>query len=193
MCEPNAHRVEESGGEGLPSGRYITEIVSGWKYRDHKSWTSTNSMTYRISWRRLLQIFILCQAISEAKQLFPCRTKLTWVNGIAHLPEHMEDPTYVISSAFGHVKVDYCHNPSAMTSESDYIGFVKDGIQASGHQMGRVTKEVDTLVEHLRDALVKVGKSGKVIHIAHSQGSVITWLAAKRLTPEECRRIEVIR
>ncbi|KAL7490343.1 hypothetical protein ACHAW6_016165 [Cyclotella cf. meneghiniana] len=149
-------------------------------------------MPYRIPWRRLLQIFILCQAISEAKHLFPCRTKLTWVNGIAHLPEHMQDPTYVISSAFGHVKVDYCHNPSAMTSESDYIGFVKDGIQASGHQMGRVTKEVDTLVEHLRDALGKVGKSGKVIHIAHSQGSVITWLAAKRLTPEECRRIEVI-
>jgi hypothetical protein len=105
----------------------------------------------------------------------------------------MEDPTYVISSAFGNVKVDYCHNPSAMTSESDYLGFVKDGLQASGHQMGRVTKEVDTLVEHLRDALVKVGKSGRVIHIAHSQGSVITWLAAKRLTSEECKRIEVIR
>lgn len=104
----------------------------------------------------------------------------------------MEDPTYVISSAFGNVKVDYCHNPSAMTSESDYIGFVKDGIQASGHQMGRVTKEVDTLVDHLRDALNEVGRSGKVVHIAHSQGSVITWLAAKRLRPEECRRIEVI-
>jgi hypothetical protein len=140
--------------------------------------------------RCCLYVLLLCT--STAKHLFPCRTKLTWVNGIAHLPEHMVDPTYVISSAFGNVKVDYCHNPSAMTSESDYIGFVKDGIQASGHQMGRVTKEVDTLVDHLRDALDEVGRSGKVIHIAHSQGSVITWLAAKRLTPEECRRIEVI-
>ena len=79
-----------------------------------------------------------------------------------------------------------------MTSESDYIGFVKDGIQASTHQMGRITPEVDNLVEHLRDALVQVGKSGRVIHIAHSQGSVITWLAAKRLSKEECKRIEII-
>jgi len=129
---------------------------------------------------------------SESSKLFPRRTKLTWVNGIAHLPEHMGDPTYVISTAFGGADVDYCHNPSSMTSESDYIGFVKDGIQASTNQMGRITPEVDSLVEHLRDALVKVGKSGRVVHIAHSQGSVITWLAAKRLNAEECRRIEII-
>jgi len=138
-----------------------------------------------------LHILISCTSL-EAKHLFPCRTKLTWVNGIAHLPEHMSDPTYIISSAFGNVDVDYCHNPSSMTSESDYIGFLRDGIQASGHQMGRVTREVDVLVDHLRDALSEVGKSGKVIHIAHSQGSVITWLAAKKLTSEECNRIEVI-
>lgn len=127
-----------------------------------------------------------------ASKLFPRRTKLTWVNGIAHMPEHMTDPTFVISAAFGNVAVDYCHNPSSMTSESDYIGFVKDGIQASTHQMGRITPEVENLVEHLRDAISKVGRSGRVIHIAHSQGSVITWLAAKRLKAEECRRIEII-
>lgn len=129
---------------------------------------------------------------AEAHRLFPRRTKLTWVNGIAHLKEHMVDPTFVISTIFGNVKVDYCHNPSCMTSEADYIGFLKDATQASTHQMGRITPEVDSLVEHLRDALAQVGKSGRVIHIAHSQGSVITWLAAKRLTAEECRRIEII-
>jgi hypothetical protein len=145
-------------------------------------------------WLRLLVTLSFFAAQSEAStsKLFPPKTKLTWVNGIAHLPEHMFDPTYVISMAFGNVKVDYCHNPSSMTSESDYIGFVKDGIQASTHQMGRITPEVDSLVEHLRARLAEVGKSGKVIHIAHSQGSVITWLAAKRLTPDECRRIEII-
>lgn len=126
------------------------------------------------------------------RRLLPRKTKLTWVNGIAHLPEHMVDPTQIISIAFGNARVDYCHNPSSMTSESDYIGFVKDGIQAGGHQRGRITPEVDTLVDHLRAALAEVGRSGRVIHIAHSQGSVITWLAAKRLEPEECRRIEVI-
>ena len=104
----------------------------------------------------------------------------------------MEDPTAVISAAFGNVDVDYCHNPSAMTTESDYFGFTKDLAQASTHQMGRITPEVDTLVEHLRDALAAVGKRGRVIHLAHSQGSVITWLAAKRLAADECRRIEIV-
>lgn len=129
---------------------------------------------------------------SDGRRLVPRRTKLTWVNGIAHLPEHMIDPTYVISTAFGNVDVDYCHNPSSMTSESDYIGFMKDAIEASTNQMGRITPEVDTLVEHLRVALAEVGRNGRVVHIAHSQGSVITWLAAKRLEPGECRRIEII-
>ncbi|KAL7449565.1 hypothetical protein ACHAWC_002534 [Mediolabrus comicus] len=134
----------------------------------------------------------LCVSHICAGKLFPTRTKITWVNGIAHMPEHMNDPTFVISAIFGGVNVDYCHNPSSMTSESDYIGFVKDGIQASTHKMGRLTPEVDSLVEHLRGALAEVGKNGRVIHIAHSQGSVITWLAAQRLKPEECKRIEII-
>ena len=144
------------------------------------------------SWFCNLLAVALIASQSNANKLFPRRTKLTWVNGIAHLPEHMVDPTYVISTVFGKVDVDYCHNPSSMTSESDYIGFVKDGLQASTHQLGRITPEVESLVEHLRVALDEVGKSGRVIHIAHSQGSVITWLAAKRLKAEECRRIEVI-
>ncbi|KAL9188151.1 hypothetical protein ACHAXT_006529 [Thalassiosira profunda] len=128
----------------------------------------------------------------HASRLLPRRTRLTWVNGIAHLPRHMDDPTLVISAAFGSVDVDYCHNPTSMTSESDYLGFVKDGIQAGAHQRGKITPEVDMLVEHLRDALAQVGKYGRVIHIAHSQGSVITWLAAKRLRKEECKQIEII-
>jgi hypothetical protein len=145
------------------------------------------------SWFHILIVISFLAARSDANsKLFPPRTKLTWVNGIAHLPEHMIDPTFVISKAFGDVNVDYCFNPSSMTSESDYIGFFKDGIQASTHQMGRITPEVDSLVDHLRTALAEVGKSGRVIHIAHSQGSVITWLAARRLKPEECRRIEII-
>ena len=76
-------------------------------------------------WLCLLVVLLLSDLASKSAQsrkLFPRRTKLTWVNGIAHLPEHMEDPTYVISMAFGNVDVDYCHNPTSMTSESDYIG-----------------------------------------------------------------------
>ncbi len=156
--------------------------------------SSSSSRTRRplIALLSSLLIAVRFAVAGERRRLIPRKTRLTWVNGIAHMPEHMVDPTYVISSAFGNVDVDYCHNPSSMTSESDYLGFVKDGIQASGHQMGRITPEVDNLVSHLRSALSEVGKYGRVIHIAHSQGSVITWLAAKRLRDDECRRVEVI-
>ena len=172
------------------------------QFRGH-TWRIINSIAAMIGfknfnirsstvWLCLLIVSSILAKQSEASKLFPPRTRLTWVNGIAHLPQHMNDPTFVISSAFGNVKVDYCWNPSAMTSESDYFGFIKDGVQASTHQMGRITPEVDSLVKHLRDALAQVGKSGRVIHIAHSQGSVITWLAARRLKREELIRIEVI-
>jgi hypothetical protein len=79
-----------------------------------------------------------------------------------------------------------------MTSEVDYIGFMKDAFEARTNQLGRVTPEVDLLVSHIRNALQYVGKSGRVIHISHSQGSVITWLAAKQLTNDECSQIEII-
>ena len=124
--------------------------------------------------------------------LLPRKTKLTWVNGIAHRPEDMLDPTLVISMAFGNVPVDYCHNPTSMTSEVDYIGFMKDAFEARTNQLGRITPEVDILVTHIRNALAYVGKTGRVIHISHSQGSVITWLAAKQLTNDECSQIEII-
>ena len=45
---------------------------------------------------------------------------------------------------------------------------------------------------HLKDAVAAVGRKGRVIHIAHSQGALVTALAAKRLTPLEMSQIEVL-
>jgi len=56
----------------------------------------------------------------------------------------------------------------------DYIGFIGDLSQAGFHKLGKITPEVDSLVEHLRDALDDVGPNGKVIHIAHSQGAIVS-------------------
>lgn len=44
----------------------------------------------------------------------------------------------------------------------------------------------------MKEAIQAVGKSGVVIHLAHSQGALITALAAKRLTAEEISHIECI-
>jgi hypothetical protein len=44
----------------------------------------------------------------------------------------------------------------------------------------------------LKEAVAKVGRKGRVIHIAHSQGALVTALAAKRLTPLDMSQIEVL-
>lgn len=45
---------------------------------------------------------------------------------------------------------------------------------------------------HLKTAVAEVGRRGRVLHIAHSQGALITTLAAKQLTPLEMNQIEII-
>jgi hypothetical protein len=44
----------------------------------------------------------------------------------------------------------------------------------------------------LKNAVAAVGKRGRVIHIAHSQGALVTALAAKHLTPLEMNQMEVL-
>jgi hypothetical protein len=44
----------------------------------------------------------------------------------------------------------------------------------------------------LKEAVTSVGKNGRVIHIAHSQGALLTFLAARQLSPLELSQIEVI-
>jgi len=80
-----------------------------------------------------------------------------------------------------------------MSSEDDTFGYIGDLTQCTSQKLlGKITEEVNELVQHLREAIVKVGKDGKVIHIAHSQGALITYLACKKLTKEEMRQMEVI-
>eukprot|EP00543_Licmophora_paradoxa_P018710 CAMPEP_0202460296 /NCGR_PEP_ID=MMETSP1360-20130828/42937_1 /ASSEMBLY_ACC=CAM_ASM_000848 /TAXON_ID=515479 /ORGANISM="Licmophora paradoxa, Strain CCMP2313" /LENGTH=267 /DNA_ID=CAMNT_0049081885 /DNA_START=36 /DNA_END=839 /DNA_ORIENTATION=- len=79
-----------------------------------------------------------------------------------------------------------------MSSEEDFMGYVGDLTQAGTQKLGRITGEVNELVKHLKEAVAKVGKKGRVIHIAHSQGALLTSLASRQLTPLEMNQIEVI-
>ena len=44
----------------------------------------------------------------------------------------------------------------------------------------------------MKEAVAAVGKNGKVIHIAHSQGALVTSLATRQLSPVEMSHIEVV-
>jgi len=120
------------------------------------------------------------------------KTRLTWVNGIGHSLDHMEEGKEYISERFGGKDVTYCWNPTSMTHDEDVSGYIKDLTQAGTHKLGLITSEVEQLVDYLKEAVAAVGKDGVVVHVAHSQGALITALAAKRLTPTELNRIECI-
>ena len=79
-----------------------------------------------------------------------------------------------------------------MSKPSDAIGYVKDLTQATTQLFGRITAEVNDLVEHLRSLCSQTGDHGKVLHLCHSQGVLITYLAAQKLDPSEQRKIEII-
>jgi len=105
--------------------------------------------------------------------------------------EHMIEGQVLISKVFGK-QITFCHNPTAMAHEEDMRGYLTDLTQAGTQLLGRITEEVDTLVQHLQESVQAVGKRGCVVHIAHSQGALITALASKLLRQEEMQRIEVI-
>ena len=133
-------------------------------------------------------ICIACSIVSS----HTIKTRLTWVNGIGHSLEHMKHGQGEISKLFGGQAVAYCHNPTAMTHPDDYLGLVGDLSQATTQKLGRITQEVTLLVQHLRQALLDVGRYGLVVHIAHSQGALVTALAVRQLTLDEMKRIEII-
>lgn len=127
---------------------------------------------------------------------FAPKTRLTWVNGIGYNTGHMEKEAPLIAEYFGGKKVEFYHNPTKMVDETDTRGYFSDLTQAGQQKyLGRITAEVNGLVEHLREAVrsvIKNNQNGIVVHIAHSQGALVTCLAAKLLTPAEMNKIEVI-
>lgn len=148
--------------------------------------SSSSSKTTRTTRLHLLLLFLLVVAIESRK------TRLTWVNGIAYLPIHMEEGEVFISKLFGGEKVRFCYNPTKQVHDEDTYGYLSDLTQAGTQKLGVVTAEVNTLAQFLKESVAAVGRKGVVVHIAHSQGALITALASKQLTPLEMSQIEVL-
>lgn len=72
--------------------------------------------------------------------------------------------------------------------------WVKDAAKA-GYELVRRPNDLGLakkLAEHLRTVLKEVGPSGRVLHLAHSGGAILTYLAAKyHLTSQETDRIDL--
>lgn len=113
---------------------------------------------------------------------------ITFVNGIYHSEQDVANITNYLKDAFN-FDVRSFYNPSSGS-------WVMDAYNAG---YGLVLRPSDLvlakqLASHLRNALNDVRPDGgRVLHIAHSGGAILTYLAAKyHLTSSETNRIDVI-
>lgn len=112
---------------------------------------------------------------------------ITFVNGIYHSEEEWKEIADDISDIFG-TEVYPFYYPSTGN-------WVFDAREASITRFLRPAEhpQVKRLVKHLRFVLATLDNKGRVLHLAHSGGAILTYLAAKHhLTVEERNRIDVI-
>ena len=112
--------------------------------------------------------------------------RVSFVNGIHHSEEEWRNLTLLLSEVFGD-QVRAFYNPSSGW-------WVKDAAKA-GYELVRRPNDLGLakkLAEHLRSVLREVGPTGRVLHLAHSGGAILTYLAAKyHLTSQETDRIDL--
>ena len=112
---------------------------------------------------------------------------LTWVNGINYTNDEMEEQARFLSSLFG-CRVRPYYNPS--------LGWwLRDLTRVSYMYIRSPTEDpvVTGLAKHLSMVLREVGPKGRVVHLAHSGGALLTYLVAKyHLKEADRRRIDVL-
>ncbi len=112
---------------------------------------------------------------------------ISYVNGIYHTEDDWRRISGKIEAIFS-TEVSPFYNPST--------GWWVRDITNAGYSLALRPHDLylsKQLAEHLKGVLKKVGEYGRVLHIAHSGGAILTYLAAKHhLSRTETNRIDVI-
>ena len=100
----------------------------------------------------LVFLTLYCPQLPKASAglfFLPKASKITWVNGIGYSYDHMENTQLSISSLFGGKPVLFCHNPTSMTTEDDYLGYIGDLTQAGTQKLGTFIFFMDSFLSVL--------------------------------------------
>lgn len=124
---------------------------------------------------------------SHRKRRPPKRMVVSFVNGIYHTESEWQEICDELKVLFNQQEIRPFYNPSSGFWMRDALG--------AGYELVRRPNDLLTarkLAAHLRDALKEVGPNGRVLHLAHSGGAILTYLAAKyHLSAAETDRIDV--
>ena len=125
----------------------------------------------------------LQRGVSVSKQKY---LALSFVNGIYHTESDWKRISEYLNQLFG-LKVRSFYNPTSGW-------WVSDATKA-GFELALKRNDVATaklLAEHLKGILHELGHKGRILHLAHSGGAILTYLAAKHhLNSTEKSRIDV--
>ncbi|CAN0503231.1 unnamed protein product, partial [Ectocarpus sp. 12 AP-2014] len=111
---------------------------------------------------------------------------ITYINGIFHSVPEWESITQQLQALFGH-EVRSFYNPSSGW-------WITDASKAGYHMLRKPANHTiaQALGDHLAQAVEDVGR-GRVLHIAHSGGALITYLAAQHhLNRRQRDKIDVV-
>ena len=112
---------------------------------------------------------------------------ISFVNGIYHSENEWREISNELSHIFN-IEIHPFYNPSTGSWFNDAQQATFDLFQKPSN--GTISLQ---LAQHLRNLLLKLDSNGRILHLAHSGGAILTYLAAKyHLTNEEKSRIDVI-
>ena len=112
---------------------------------------------------------------------------ISYINGIYHSEEDCVDLTEQIKKIFN-IDVRAFYYPSTGS-------WIKDVLKIGGSLFMKSKNDQLALhlANHMKNILMEVGTNGRILHIAHSAGAVITYLAARyHLTLDERNQIDVV-
>ena len=139
------------------------------------------------SYRHSTVTFNISNSLNITSKVIPRRSVICFVNGIHHTLEDCRTVAAQLGEIFGE-EVRAYYNPTSGSWLSDAS---RAGIELFMKPDDRVIAK--ELAMHLRQALKDVGKDGRVLHLAHSGGAILTYLAAKHhLSRSERSRIDII-
>lgn len=115
------------------------------------------------------------------------KVRITAINGVFNLHEHVLHNINNISNAYGGVNIHYVYYPTK--------GLSPDLIKSFFIKCGYVSQQARQLAAIWKQLIQEMGGTeggGLIIHYAHSIGGTNTHIAKKFLTPEEQKMIRVI-
>ncbi len=120
------------------------------------------------------------------RKTLPKKMIVSFVNGIYHTEAEWREICDELKSLFNN-EIRAFYNPSSGWWMKDAFGAGRELIMRPNDLFA-----ARKLAEHLRMALREVAPNGRVLHLAHSGGAILTYLAAKyHLSVAETDRIDV--